>query len=224
MIILVSVLCCFIPLVVFFVCFWILEKEFSPLHGLIAVLLGIVAVIPIAAIQFFAGGGALFTARTLVSILLSALVVNGLIEEAFKMLLLFALPAKRTRLKVFFFYAMLSGFALGCFESLLYLISGLDSIGLRMVTAVVMHSLCAGLLGLFVFSVKRRVRSLLPFFMAVVLHGVYNYFAGFGTHSLFFYGSIVAILLAAIECRVRYIKIRQTLHDIHFSTIIPDYR
>ena len=127
------------------------------------------------------------------------------------MLFMFLLPAKNTRENLFFLYSILSGLALGCCETLFYLISGIDSLGLRMATAVIIHVACGALDGLFVYGIKTKRFNLSPFFFSFMLHGIYNYFAGFGQSSIYFYLSFAVILFAIIECRIQYIKIRDSL-------------
>ncbi|MCR5763032.1 MAG: PrsW family intramembrane metalloprotease [Treponema sp.] len=200
---------CFIPLIAMFICIALLAKGFKVWKGLVACLLGLAAVIPIAIMQMFVGG--LLSAKNLLGVLISAIIVNGLIEESIKMLFLFLLPSKNTRESLFFLYSMLSGMALGCCETLFYLISGFDSLGLRMITAVIIHIACGALDGLFVYGIKTKKLNFSPFFFSVMLHGIYNYFAGFGQNSLYFYLSFAVILFGIIECRVQYIKIRDSL-------------
>ena len=48
----------------------------------------------------------------------------------------------------------------------------------------------------------KKVPLVMPFVLAVVLHGIYNFFAGF--NGLFWWFSVVAILMAALECRIWY--------------------
>src|SRR5574344_1814122 len=157
-----SVAVCFIPLVAVFICFVLLVPEFKTKWGLLACLLGLLAVIPIAAFQFLIDTYKLLPATSLGLVLLEALILNGLIEESLKMGLLFVMPAKKINLPSFFACALLAGLAVGCFESVIYLISGYENISLRMVTAVIIHTACSGLSGLFVYSVhqnKARVAS-----------------------------------------------------------------
>lgn len=200
---------CFIPLIAVFICIAVLAKGFKVWKGLFACLLGLAAVLPIAIMQTFVGG--FLSAKNLWGVLLSAIILNGFIEEAIKMALLFIMPAKHTKLHLFFLYSILSGLALGCCETLFYLISGFDSFGLRMVTAVIIHLTCCALDGLFVYSLKTSDFKLSPFFFAVILHGIYNYFAGLWQGTVYFYLCFAVILFAIIECRVQYIKIRDSL-------------
>ncbi len=200
---------CFIPLVAMFICIAVLAKGFKIWKGLVSCILGLAAVVPIAVMQLFVGG--LFSAKNLLGILISAIIVNGLIEESIKMLFLFLLPAKNTRENLFFLYSMLSGLALGCCETLFYLISDFDSLSLRMATAIIIHVVCGALGGLFVYGIKTKCFKISPFFFAVMLHGIYNYFAGFGQNSIYFYLSFAVILFGIIECRVQYMKIQDSL-------------
>ena len=206
---LIYITLCFIPLIAMFICIAVLTKGFKVWKGLLSCVLGLAAVIPIAIMQMFVGG--LLSAKNLLGVLISAIIVNGLIEEAIKMLFMFLLPAKNTRESLFFLYTMLSGLALGCCETLFYLISGFDSLGLRMATAVIIHVACGALDGLFVYGIKTKRFNIAPFFFSVMLHGIYNYFAGFGQESIYFYLSYAVILFGIIECRIQYIKIRDSL-------------
>ena len=102
-------------------------------------------------------------------------------------------------MKVFFACAVLSGLSLGCFETLIYIASGIKNLELRLLTAVVIHSCCAGLSGLFVFNLKNGSLKIYPFVLAVFLHGIYNYFAGFKMDSMFFWFSLVVVLVAVVD-------------------------
>ena len=130
--------------------------------------------------------------------------MNGVVEETIKMAVFFLFPSKKMSMKVFFACAVLSGLSLGCFETLIYIASGIKNLELRLLTAVVIHSCCAGLSGLFVFNLKNGSLKIYPFVLAVFLHGIYNYFAGFKMDSMFFWFSLVVVLVAVVECRIRY--------------------
>ena len=51
---------------------------------------------------------------------------------------------------------------------------------------------------------KKFRGKVLIFVLAVLLHGIYNYFAGFKMDSMFFWFSLVVVLVAVVECRIRY--------------------
>lgn len=198
-----SIIICILPLLSVFACLLIFIKEFKFLSGMFSILLGLFAVVPIAVLQFAIEYYHLISVHTLSQVLLKNLLINGIVEETIKMLLLF-LISKKHNLSSFFACAILSGLALSCFESLVYLVSGIENIGLRMLTAVVLHTTCAGLSGLFVYSVKNGSTKILSFIFAILLHGIYNYFAGFKMDSFFFWFSVLVVLISIVECRIRY--------------------
>lgn len=203
----IAIALCFIPLAAFIVCLVILVEDYVLWKSLVSCFLGIVTVAPIAFLQFVLFGTGLFQAYSLAGVLVSAIVINGLIEELVKAILLFFIPQIKADKKVFFLYSLTAGLALGCVETFIYLISGsVNMFALRLVTAVVLHTLCAGLDGLFVFGVRTGQTVFAPVVFSVFLHGVYNYFAGFNTNTIYFYLSFAAILFAAVECRIRYTK------------------
>ncbi len=197
-------LICISPVVVAFFIMFFFIKEFKFFRGIFAILSGLFVVVPIAALQFFLEGLDFFHPVSLFEILLKSILINGIVEETMKMGVLFLFPAKDVRLKVFFFCAVLSGISLGCFESIVYVASGAQSLGLRLITALVVHACCSGLSSLFVYSVKNNGFNIFSFIMAIILHGVYNYFAGFKMDSFFFWFSFVVVIVAIIECRIRY--------------------
>ncbi len=205
-----SAVYCFLPLLVFIACISILVKEYKLWKALLSCLLGMLTVIPIAVLQSAIKGTKLLNLESLFGVLISAIVLNGIVEECVKAALLFILPTtsggEKSSKRVFFLCSLTAGLALGCLESFMYLIAGTQRIGLRLVTAVAIHTFCSGLGGLFVYGVKKGEVHILPLFFAVLTHGIYNYFAGFGEATPYFYISFVAIFFAAIECRVRYMR------------------
>ncbi|HAM77860.1 MAG TPA: hypothetical protein DCP61_01550 [Treponema sp.] len=207
-----SIAMTFIPLVTVYICFLLLGKDFNKVHGAAACLCGLLALLPIELLLIIIHTWHPFVSVNLPGRLIKGLLINGIIEESAKMAFLFLLPAKKSKLSAFFSYAVLCGLTLGCLETLIYLIYGNRSITLRLFTAVVMHTFCAGLSGLFVYCIKRRQeladKSLLwlPFALAVLFHGLYNYFAGiYGTLHYFAYAVIAATIL---ECKLRYQSVK----------------
>lgn len=199
-----SVLVCMIPLLSVFAVMLILVKEFKALWGILSIFLGFAAVIPITAAQLAIESHGLIITSTLTRVFLKNLLICGLIEESIKMALMFILPSKKIALSGFFACALTAGLSLGCFETLAYLVIAGSSLELRMLTAVVIHTCCAGLSGLFVYSVKTGSPRPLSLILAIVLHGLYNYFAGFKSGSFFFWFSFVVVVISAVECRIRY--------------------
>ncbi len=190
-----------VPIIAVLLCFILLVKEMNVLRGIFSCLLGLIALIPIEIILIFASKLAIFSSISQGAILLRCFVLNGIVEEGIKMAVLALLPAKKMSAREFLCCSILCGFSLGCFETLLYLING-QNIVLRLFTAVVVHTACAVLGGLFVFcSRKNQIPFLAPIF-AVLTHTVYNYFAGFAPPVQYF--SFAVILFAILECRTQY--------------------
>lgn len=215
MTLLFSLLFNFLPLIAVFICFCLLIKDFKFLTALFACLIGILAVVPISAVQFLLDKTQIFEDNSLLLILINDLILTGLIEESFKMLLLFLIPTKNTKIYSFFAYSIICGLTFGCFENLIYFIvmGGTKQIELRIFTSMLIHLTCTGLSGLFVYSVKNHKRIFGPYIWAICLHGIYNYFAGFKMNTPFFYFSFIVILTAFVECRLFYKKLNSKLND-----------
>lgn len=202
----------FVPLVFFLVLFCLAVPGFKVRYGLGSTLVGLFSLIPIVILQYLVLKMPVFSKDTLLSVLITVMVFNGLVEEMVKMFSLLLLPHKKMGIGVFLAMSLISGLALGCFETVIYLFSGYQNIQIRSLTAVAMHSLCGGLSGIYVWTWRNPVKKapgkkvplVMPFVLAVVLHGVYNFFAGFSGG--FWWFSVVAILMAALECRIWYRK------------------
>ncbi|MBP5575778.1 MAG: PrsW family intramembrane metalloprotease [Treponema sp.] len=207
-----SIAMAFIPLVTVYICFLLLGKDFNKVHGAAACLCGLLALLPIELLLIIIHTWHPFASVNLPGRLIKGLLINGIIEESAKMAFLFLLPAKKSKLSAFFSYAVLCGLTLGCLETLIYLIYGNRSITLRLFTAVVMHTFCAGLSGLFVFSIKCRAQLKdksflwLPFLLAVLFHGLYNYYAGI--YGALHYLAYVVIAVTILECKLRYQSVK----------------
>lgn len=211
---------CFIPAITFYILFCMFVPGFKIRYGLWAMLVGLFAIVPIALIQHFILTLPVFNRSTFASLIVTAFVFNGLIEETVKMLFMLLLPQKKMKLAPFFAASLLCGMMLGSFESVIYLIKRIQESELasgflsayalvfaRMGTAVLIHTLCAGLSGLFVWMIRHKTPHAAPFVYAALLHGAYNFFAGFADPYHWF--AIVAILFAVLECRIwyKYIKL-----------------
>ncbi|HAH63569.1 MAG TPA: hypothetical protein DCL73_15905 [Treponema sp.] len=203
---------CFVPYIVVFLLLKFLGKV-KITAELLATLLGLLAVLPITFLQFYIRGFPFFNRDTWSGELLKAVFFNGLIEEVLKMLVMFLLPSKKITLGKFFGCAFLCGASLGCFESAIYFLQRLqhandvgaylvyEEIFVRMFTADFVHMFCAGLSGLFVWSVKHHKVDIMALVYPVLLHGLYNFFALYDSYRWF---AAAAILFAAVQCRLRY--------------------
>lgn len=216
-----TIILCFIPFITVFLLFTILISEITIVKELFACLVGLLALIPIAFIQFFTGDFFVVNNQMVFSILIRAIFLYGIVEEGIKCCLLFIFPMKSINLKLVFVYSILAGLFLGSFESVVYVINSiqnaslrsgevlLNMIYLRTFTSLVIHSLCAGLLGLFVFSVKRKVYFWRALIYAILIHGLYDFFAIMpGALNIFSY---VIIILLVLECRINYVKISERI-------------
>ena len=206
---------CFIPLVATTLLLTMLVGGLRLRYSLWACVVALIAVLPIAFVQFFVGRLPVFADNTFSSLLLTAMLFNGAIEESLKALFMLLLPRKKLPLAAFFSCALLFGLTLGSFETVIYLVrllqtaalpTGIDAafrlMVLRMATAVLVHTFCAGLSGLGIWQAAHGKLRPTPFLYTVLLHGFHNFFAAFNTN--FRYFSIVAILFAALECRIWY--------------------
>lgn len=203
----ISLVFCFCPLLLVCVVLRCGLHSFQLKYAFWAILLGLASVIPIAIIQFCVLKLPLFQSHTLMSILVTAILFNGLIEESVKLLCMLPIPSHNMTVSAFFATAMLCGMALGCFETAVYFISGVQQITLRIATAVVIHSACAVLSGAYIWINRQGGKTVIPFVFAVLLHGIYNFFAGF--ENSFWWFSVIVLLFTVLECRIWYQRAAQ---------------
>lgn len=198
---------CFLPLI-FAVVFAVLKVEgFKWSYVLGALAIGFGAIVVIIVVQTTVLSVNLFSVNSLRGVFVSALVLNGLIEESIKMVFLFFLPGKKMTCKVFFTVALLVGCAVGSLETVFYALNGSSDTVLRFFTAVVLHILTTGLSGLFVWSAKNGKIRISIFLTALFSHGIYNFFAGFT--GIWWWFSIITILFVFVRCRVYYLDLRE---------------
>ncbi len=215
-------LLCLVPLISTFLLLAILVPEISVPREFLAVLAGLLAFVPIVILQFLflSGRREMFMRSNIFLSIIHSLIFFGLIEEGVKTAALLVLKARGESLRNFFAYSILAGMALGCFESVVYLLTALGTrpqvspdflqmIFLRMTSALVIHTLCAGLGGLCIFHSKNIRRNFSPLFFAIFIHGIYDFFAAFNSPLKYF--SVAVILLAVLECRIFYLRTRENL-------------
>ena len=190
---------CFLPLVIFILILLITKQDIKLSFSTAAVLLGLAPLIPAAVLQLVIPQ---LEYSSLLMVLISTLLYNGLIEEGMKAGFLFLFPSSKVSYKQFFIYSLLAGLCFGCFEAVIYVVSGSHNIELRFITAVVIHTVCSGLGGLFVWSCKQKKCKIIILLAAIVIHGVYNFFAGFT--GIFWWFSLAAIIFDLIQVRMFY--------------------
>ena len=213
-----GIILCFLPLIVALVIFTFGFK-LNFFHQIVAVLIGLLTVIPISFIQFFLPDIPFLLQFPLWHTLFKSLVIYGFVEELIKMLMTVLLPHKKSSTLQFLFLAFLMGISLGCFESVVYFLDHLQKanakgaqllysqIFMRIFTSDIIHLTCAGLGGLFVVSCRQKKVKVSIFVFSVILHGFYDFFAGFANFFKDF--SFIVILLAIVECRIKYLSLKE---------------
>lgn len=211
--VILPVILCFLPLIAaFFVFAFGLKQKVS--HLFIAILIGLAAVLPISVIQFFLPSINILTSMPILRAILKSLLLYGLVEEILKTVFLLPLPKKDKTALDFLLLAFTTGLALGCFESVVYYLDHLQmannrnatllygSIFARILSSDIIHMTCTGLCGLFIYSVRNKKNCVTCILSAVFIHGFYDFFAGFQNNLRWF--AVFAILLAIVECRLKY--------------------
>lgn len=206
---------CFLPVITVFALVSFIPTDKRILKYLISCLFGILAVIPASFIQFFVLKIPLFSSSSFISILLTSIIFNGLIEEAFKFLFIKFIPKKNQTLQTFLICSILLGMSSGAVETMIYVIGALQKsasfsdtnailklILMRIFSAQAIHAFCAGLSGIFIWRLRNGAKNPPPLVYSVVLHGFYNFFIAFS--SGFHWFAVISILMAAVECRIWY--------------------
>lgn len=204
---------CFLPVIFLLTFLIVFTKNVKFYYYLISVGLGILAVIPASFIQYFAFKIPIFASANFVSVLLSSLLLNGLVEESVKLGFECFIPRKNLSFPAFFCCLLLLGLTVGSFESIVYTLnkvriaaipvnpdSAVKFILKRMISAQLIHTFCSALSGMFLWTLRKRPVKILPMIFAVVIHGLYNFFITFGHFFVWF--SIAAIVFAVIETRL----------------------
>lgn len=212
-----GIVLCFVPLIACFCIAAFCFKVKIP-HQLIAILLGLIAVVPISFIQYFLPSIPLLNDSPVLKALLKSILLYGMVEELVKMLLILPLPHKEYSEFNFLMIAFVFGSAIGSFESVVYFLDHLQLahlyggqplyglIFLRIFSAVVIHITCTGLCGLFIFSIRQKTPKFSILLTAIMIHGVYDFFVGFQNGLRWF--AIPVILLAIAECRIKYTSLQ----------------
>lgn len=211
----------FLPFILFLVILLFSKVKASKL--LLPLLFMLFSLVPIILIQYVVSP--LFSDRNvqqygLLILLLGAILDFGLVEEGFKSLALLFAPSKDISFSHFFIISMLAGLLLGCCESTIYFLNGvkgmlsntpsrsveiLPVVFLRMATSDMIHMLCAGLCGVFVWTAKSKKINFFPLIGAVFVHGLYDYFILVQLNVFF---ALVTLLFAASQCRIWYVRIK----------------
>lgn len=209
----IGIALCFIPLIFSFILF-LFAFKIKASKMMLVILLGLIAVFPISVIQFFLPSLPILQTQPVLKALLRSIFLYGLVEELIKTGLFIPLTRKEQEPLNYLLLAFTMGLTVACFESSVYYLDHLQiasakgaellygQIFLRIVTSDIIHLTCTGLCGLFIFSCKNKPVKINVLLIAVLIHGFYDFFAGFQNNLKFF--AIPVILLGIIECRIIY--------------------
>lgn len=214
-----GIVLCFVPLAA---CFLIatLGYKLKISHQLIAILLGLIAIVPISFIQYFLPPIPLLNDSPVLRALVKSILLYGLVEELVKMFLILPLPHKEYSEFHTLMIAFVFGSAIGSFESVVYFLDRIQLshmyggeplyglIILRIFSSDIIHITCTGLCGLFIYSLRQKKAKFSILITAILLHGVYDFFAGFQNNLRWF--AIPVIILAIAECRIKYTSLQNT--------------
>lgn len=211
--VILPIIICFVPVIL---CFLICKKmQVKALHLGASILLGLVAVLPISFIQYLIPIPDQVLIGPVIFSLLKSLFLYGFVEEGIKALLISPLPCKKeeTPLK-FLLLAFMFGITVGGFEAVVYYLDKLQratnrgasilylQIFLRMFSSYIIHMTCAGLSGLFIYTIAHKNTKLSYLISAILIHGLYDFFVAFQNNLKWF--SVGVILLAIVQCHSNY--------------------
>lgn len=207
----------FIPAILFLALALIINKNLKICYCVWAGVLGLITVLPTSFIQYYVLSLPIFTASTFASVMVTAILFNGLIEEGMKMLFMCFIPQKKQILSAFFCCAVLYGLVVGGFESVVYIVKKFQEVQLqsgkeivvqlllkRIFSAQAIHVFAAALTALYIWNFRHHKKNIIPFVYAVLLHGIYNFFVSFD--SVYRWLAVVAILFTAVETRIFYVS------------------
>lgn len=215
-----GILFCFVPLI-FIIVLLTLGFKIKLSYQLIACFLGLIVILPISFIQFLIPTVQKINFSPVVYALLKSIFIYGFIEELLKMIAIYPLPHKNCSLRDFLMLSFVLGLSLGCFESVVYYFDHLQiannkgaqllygRIAIRIFTSDIIHMTCTGLSGLFIYTT--RVKNFKPkisyIFLAILIHGIYDFFAGFSNNLKWF--SAFVVIYSIIECQIKYCSLQK---------------
>ncbi len=201
---------CFVPLLIGIIIALLCLKECKLLHSLIAIVLGFFAILLIILVRTLVNDLMGFITPATVSVFFAftiSTIFFAFIEESVKMLFCSLLPKKNLTFKAFIINCSIFGASIGCFETLMYLVTGYGNTIIRLFTAVIVHIVCAVLSGYFVWALDKKIRFIRVFFFSILMHGLYNFFAGQALSIAWL--SIVIILFSLHKARLYYKTIKE---------------
>ncbi|HNW69765.1 MAG TPA: PrsW family glutamic-type intramembrane protease [Bacteroidales bacterium] len=147
-------------------------------------LFGVLSIIPAAIIELAFGAMGIDENQGVFITLVYAFLIVAVAEESCKFFVLKRYVYKKTDFNEPFdgiVYAVMISMGFATLENILYVVqSGIGTAVLRMFTAVPLHAVCAIFMGYFVgrakFSTKKAGNLFMGLFIAVIIHGLYDFF------------------------------------------------
>ena len=190
---------CFIPLIITVCIVLFADKQIHIFKIIAAIVTGFAVFFPITIIQTLFTRFSFFAKNpeNIFSLFLLCLFLNGFMEEGLKAAFLFFLKPAKLSQKTFFLLSVVCGITAGCAEALIYLKYGLLQIPVRFM-AIVLHGFCAGLSSFAFKTADSGKKTLLPLFLSVLVHGLYDFFCSLGGYYMIF--AVVCVVFLCFQC------------------------
>ena len=205
----IAIAVCFIPLLLGIIIAHIFIKDCKITHSLIAIVLGFLAIFLIILVRTLVNDIIGLITPSKLNMFL-ALIISAIffafLEESVKMLFCTLLPKAKITLKAFVINCIIFGASIGCFETVMYLVTGYNTL-IRLFTAVIIHIACAVLSGYFIWAIYTKIKFARVFFFAILMHGLYNFFAGQNNELAWI--SFVIILFTVHKARLYYYVVKE---------------
>ena len=190
---------CFIPLIISVGIVLFADRQIRFTQIVTAVVTGFGVFLPITVFQTLFTSFPFFAKNpeNIYSLFFLSLFINGLLEEGIKAVFLFFLKPAKLSQKTFFLLSVVCGITAGCAEALIYLKYGLLQIPVRFM-AIVLHGFCAGLSSFAFKTADSGKKTLLPLFLSVLVHGLYDFFCSLGGYYMIF--AVVCVVFLCFQC------------------------
>ena len=189
----------------------------KPLHILLAILLGVIAFFPVQMVDEFVVRKFISRFYPTRRAFLTWVFLAEIIKGAFLILL----PSKKMTLRSFLLASMLAGLTFGCGQTIvecLYQIGNTMSqsgnaqilwfpLLLKLICIDIINMSCTGLAGLFIWTCKQKKINWFLLFYPFVLRALFEFFNVKLDIKWF---TAAAILLALLECRIKYKALSDT--------------
>ena len=190
---------CFIPLIIMVGIVLFADRQIRFTQIVTAVVTGFGVFLPITVFQTLFTNFPFFAKKpeNIFSLFFLSLFTNGLLEEGIKDFFLFFLRPAKLSQKTFFLLSVVCGITTGCAEALIYLKYGFLQIPVRFI-AIILHGFCAGLSSFTFKTAGNGKKTLLPLFLSVLIHGLYDFFCSLGGFYIIFV--VLCVVFLCFQC------------------------